>query len=207
MGHRVHKCCEWFNRNIHDCYNENNFSHLALWQVRNQQPQLQAYYTNTFTSLEALSTSSWYLDSGDTHHITPKVINLRQSFPYLGSNQLHISNGQGLMILSSNDSHLVANWRMFKLRNILYVQKLTSNNDVIIEFHYQFCLVKDPTTEEELFYGMVKDGLYHLYPSQLWPSMLVSKWASPNTWHIRVGNLHFHILQTIIAKNNLPITH
>lgn len=94
-----------------------------------------------YTSLEALSTSSWYPNSGATHHIRPEVTNLQQIFSYHGSDQLYIVNTQGLTILSFSDSHIFVNCEILKLQNILNVphikknllsiQKLTCGNDVI----------------------------------------------------------------------------
>lgn len=216
IGHRAHDCRERFNRNFHGWNPQSNSENSAPWQTGTHTHPPQAYYTTIYTPSEHLVNLSWYHDSGTTHHITSNIDNLQQSAPYNGPNQLYIGNGQGLNIASFRNSLLHTNHRMLKLHNILhvphikknllYVHRLTSNNDVVFEFHPPFCLIKDRKMRAALLRRMVKDGLYCLDSSA--PSQaMVGECATSTTWHNRLGHPHFRILQIIIAKYGLHVTH
>lgn len=47
-------------------------------------------------------------------------------------------------------------------KNSLSISQITKDNDVIVEFHSNCCLIKDKTTKDVLFQGGLKDGLYQL---------------------------------------------
>lgn len=103
-----------------------------------------------------------------------------------------------------------------KLNNILHVPTITKNllsihkfavdNNVFVEFHPYFCLVKDIQMQQTLMKGEHKDGLYPLNFFQNCSSFFGEK-ASPNTCHNRLGHLHFRTLQNILQKFELPLTH
>ena len=114
-------------------------------------------------------TKTWYTNSGASHHVTPNATNLQNRVTYTGQDQLYIGNGQGMKILSTGNSSLSSQHKSVKLNNILHVPAITKNllyvhqfaldNNVFIEFHAFFCLVKDNKTEQVLLKGTHKDGL------------------------------------------------
>lgn len=53
---------------------------------------------------------------------------------------------------------------------------------------------------------MIKDGLYCL-DSSIQPQAMVDERAPSITWHNHLGHFHFYILQTIIVKYGLTVTH
>lgn len=55
-------------------------------------------FTQEFQVPAGLDTHNWYPDSGASHHVTPKSNHFTQQAPYMGSNQVHMGNGQGLKI-------------------------------------------------------------------------------------------------------------
>uniref|UniRef100_A0A0A9H3Y0 GAG-pre-integrase domain-containing protein n=1 Tax=Arundo donax TaxID=35708 RepID=A0A0A9H3Y0_ARUDO len=87
----------------------------------------------------------------------------------------------------------------FNLKNILHVPKakknlisvhcLASDNDIFLEFHLNFFLIKDQDTKSTLVRGTCQRGLYPL------PSALHIKQAfgvnkpSFDRWHSRLGHL------------------
>ena len=75
-----------------------------------------------------------------------------------------------------------------------------------MEFHPKFCVVKKIQTHQPLMKGEHKDGLHLLHFLQNYSSYVGEK-ASPNTWHHRLGHPHFCVLQNILNKYGLPITH
>ena len=98
-------------------------------------------------------TNTWYPDSGASHHVTPNTDNLQNRVTYAGQDPLYIGNDQGMKILSTRNSVLSSQHKNFALNNILhvptttknllYVHQFTLDNNVFIEFHPFFCLVKD----------------------------------------------------------------
>ena len=47
-------------------------------------------------------------------------------------------------------------------KNLLSVYRLTNNNYVYVEFHADYCIIKEEGTGRPLLRGTVKDGLYLL---------------------------------------------
>lgn len=78
---------------------------------------------------------------------------------------------------------------------------------MFVEFHVDFCLVKDNKTRWILLQRIYKDELYHLRSSNLSPSTLIGEKVNPITWHNRLDHPHFQILQYIIKSFRLPTTH
>ncbi|GAU35295.1 hypothetical protein TSUD_54540 [Trifolium subterraneum] len=69
-------------------------AHLAL-------PQ----YYNPIPDMDTVSTSSWYPDSGASHHLTFNPNNLAYRMPYQGQDQVTMGNGQGVSIHSLGHSN------------------------------------------------------------------------------------------------------
>ena len=82
----------------------------------------------------------------------------------------------------------------------------THDNNVFIEFHPFFCLVKDNKTGHVMLKGTHKDGLYVLHSIHKHHAYLGEK-APTETWHNRLGHPHFRILQSIFKNFELPLTH
>lgn len=126
----------------------------------------------------------WYPDSGATHHVTSDLHHLAQSTSFSGSDQVHISNGQGLDItsigsstflspsnptvtLALNDLLLVPSIT----KNLVYVSKFAKDNRVYFEFHSTTCFVKCQDSNKVLLEGHLdSDGLYCFQPIQFLPS-------------------------------------
>lgn len=47
-------------------------------------------------------------------------------------------------------------------RNLMNIAKLTTDNNVVVEFNSNFCFVKDKDTRRVMLQGVLKDGLYQL---------------------------------------------
>ena len=87
---------------------------------------------------------------------------------YGGKDQVQVANGAGLSI--SHIGHSTIPGSSLRLRNILrlphihqhllYVYRLVLDNDVFVEFHHFFFLVKDTATKKILLHGRCHGGLY-----------------------------------------------
>ena len=94
-------------------------------------------------------------------------------------------------------------------KNLISVHHFTSQNNVFVEFHPLFFLVKDKITGAVLFKGACENGVYTL------PDLLVQ--ASPklvanvcertsiNGWHKRLGHPSQKIVHHLVKNFSLPI--
>lgn len=146
QGHRVINCYERFNKDFQQL---NYREFVNAQQARTNQPQ--ANFTNMGNTQGGSNT--WYPNSGSTHHVTNDLSNIQTPLVYTSSDQLCVGNGQGLHISSTGSSTFHSNSNSLKLNNILHVSSITKNlpsihkftvdNNVYVEFHPYFCLVKD----------------------------------------------------------------
>jgi hypothetical protein len=107
---------------------------------------------------------------------------------YTGPDAVHIGNGTGLSIAHTGSTILHTSTKPLKLEHVLHVptmtknlisvSKLISDNDVIIEFFSNSCLVKDQATSKVFLHGILNNGLYQLVPHQ--PSNLVFHTSLPS---------------------------
>ena len=63
--------------------------------------------------------------------------------------------------------------------NLLSASKLTSNNDVFVELHSSFCLIKDKTTRKVSSGGTFRDGLYYIETHKSTPMVYNGVWSLP----------------------------
>ena len=189
-------------------------SHQNAPTVQSPEPFPQAYNLNLNTSTVPHDHSSWYLDSGTTHHVTNDVHNLTDPTLYQGTDQLQIRNGSGLTIHSTGSSSLISRSHSLKLVNILHVPeirkkllsvyRLTNDNSVFVEFHATYCVVKDEETGGPLLRGTVKDGLYLLSQAHP-PKVNMGERTSLNRWHHRLGHPNMRILQNVVSIYGLLV--
>ena len=140
-----------------------------------------SYSTDPSNNMHALLTTpqtapdlNWYPDSGATHHLTADLANLNvKADKYHGLDQICIGNGLGLTVKHIGSTHLSTPTSSFLLHDVLHVphitknlisiQKFTTDTNTSIEFHPTHFFVKDCTTGKVLLHGLSNDGLY-LFP-------------------------------------------
>jgi hypothetical protein len=91
-------------------------------------------------------------------------------------------------------------------KNLISVHHFALDNNVFIEFHPYFFLIKDKKNEKGALHGPCKDGLYPLPPSSSKFRKLVF-----SAMKIPVDRLHSHlchpahdIIHRVVSTNNLP---
>ena len=91
-------------------------------------------------------------------------------------------------------------------KNLISVHKLAADNNVFLEFHPDFFLVKDQASKKTLLQGRCRRGLYPLPAVSLQSQKLACAAAKPSStiWHSRLGHPSFSIVHQVISKNNLP---
>lgn len=99
---------------------------------------------------------TWYSDSGSTHHMTPNASILDSLTPYVGSDQVVVSNGvalsiahMGRLVYKRNDCSLHLKYVLYILsltHNLLYVPKLCRDNNSSITFDDLSFVINDRQT-------------------------------------------------------------
>jgi len=116
--------------------------------------------------------TNWYVDSCATDNITGELEKLSVRDRYKGHDQVHTANGAGMQIRNIGSTTLHTPVRDLHLDNILHVpsadkslvsvHRLTTDNNVFLEFHPNFFLIKDQETKQVLLQGRCRGGLYPL---------------------------------------------
>lgn len=125
------------------------------------------------SSPEVIEDPSWYIDSGASSHITNDSGKLLDFQPYFGSEELLVGNGNGLKIkhigsvLLATYSHkpLLLNHVLHVphiTKNLLSVSQLLTDNNVLVEFVDNLCLIKARNSGILLLRGIAKEGLYQI---------------------------------------------
>ena len=112
----------------------------------------------------ATSTNNkWLLDFAASHNITSNLANLSIHSEYEGQAEVVLGDGTGLKIAHIGTTILSSSSRSLMLKetlhvplihkNLIFVHKFTHDNNVTIEFHHFFYLVKDRMTGAVLMRG------------------------------------------------------
>ena len=179
-------------------------------------PNMPAY----FTAPQNAADMNWYPDTGSTNHLTNDLQNLNLHVePYNGHDNILVDDGTGLRIFNIGSSTIPYRTSSFHLRNLLHplaiknnlisVSQFTLDNDVFIEFHASYFVVKDEATGTILLHGKTRDGLYP-FPStkQLSKSLqsFLCHHVPLEVWHYRLGHPSYCTVQQIRSKHNLPVS-
>ena len=208
FGHRAQECHERFNRNFYGWQNS------AINPQPNPQSSPHAYNVSIPPALGSSDHTMWYPDSGATHHVTNEHSMLIDPAAYQGNEHLQIGNGTGLYIQSTGSTLIPSRSAPLKLQNILHVPaikknllsvyRLTNDNYVYIEFHSDYCIIKEEGTGRPLLRGAVKDGLYLLNQDNKSPMAYAAEKVTSELWHQRLEHPHFKTLHRIISTFGLP---
>ncbi|KAJ4755031.1 hypothetical protein LUZ62_089436 [Rhynchospora pubera] len=179
-------------------------------------PQAHVAHTAAVSNSNA---TEWYIDSGATHHVTSDLNNLSSFVPYEGLDRLQIGDGKGMNILHignvclslGNTSvilHEVLHVPTFT-KNLLSLSRLLSDNNLRVEFHSCFCIVKDCLTSTTLLQATVTNGLYMLTAPTACvpvPHALLGERVNALTWHYRLGHPAMHTTSKLLSLFDLPCT-
>jgi hypothetical protein len=160
--------------------------------------------------------TNWYVDSGASDHITGELGKLTMREKYGARDQVHVTNGSGMHISNVGHATLLSPSRALHLKNILHVpnahkslasvHRISSDNNVFLEFHPEFFLIKDQTMKKVLHRGRCEGGLYPLGLSQASWSKQVFGVNKPSTsrWHSQLGHPAFPIVARVLRNHKLP---
>jgi hypothetical protein len=158
--------------------------------------------------------TNWYTDTGATDHITGELEKLAVREKYNGVDQIHTANGAGMPISHIGQSTIHTPARNLHLKDIMHVpstkknlvsvHRLAFDNNVFLEFHPDFFLIKDRDTRSTLLKGPCRKGLYPLPSSSTSKQVLGVNKVSVDRWHSRLGHPAIPTVERILRHNKLP---
>ena len=137
---------------------------------------------------------------------------------YTGTDQIHTASGQGMDIAHIGHSVLSTPSGSLHLNNILHAPSadqsllsaynLVCDNDIFIELHPEFFLVKDQATRRTILQNKSRWGLFPVTGWQSAPQCQVLAAIKPSTsrWHKLLGHPALPVVQKIIHDFNLPVS-
>lgn len=164
------------------------------------------------------TSSTWYADTGATHHVTNDLSNLSFHQPYTGHEQVIVGNGQGLAINhvgtsavapSTSGSNFILHNILHVLsisQNLLFVRQFTRDNSCLLIFSPFDFVIKDLHSGKVLYRGPIDGDLYpihHQVSSPSPPKALLSAVVSPLLWHRRIGHPSSYTLHHLLANEQL----
>ena len=182
--------------------------------------KLQSSPTANYTTSSAPSKDKWLLDSAASHNITSDLANLSIHSEYDGQDEVVLGDGTGLHVTHIGSTTVSSPSRPLNLKetlhvplihkNLIFVHKFTLDNNVVVEFHPFFYLVKDSKTGAVLMRGRCEDGVYPVElcsPSlQAHAITLDGTHTSLDCWHHRLGHPSSQTLSSLINSYHLPVS-
>jgi hypothetical protein len=130
-------------------------------------------------------------------HIAGELEKLSLREKYHGGEQIHAANDIGMDISHVGEAIIYTHNRNLKVKQLLHVPQATKNlvsvhrfavgNNVFLEYHPDFFLIKDRATMKLLLRGKCRKGLYPLPSSFARQVFRVSR-PSFHIWHSRFGH-------------------
>jgi len=150
--------------------------------------------------------------------MTTNLSNLMINFEYDGTDEVVMGDGSGLPVFHIGSLSLKSSNHVFHLCNTLCVPTIHKNhisvhhfikhNNVYIEFHPTYFLVKNRITGAILLKGECEDGVYpfpeHLPSTKTNIIAYVHKRTTPDGWHRRLGHPSSKLVHHIIHAFSLP---
>jgi len=153
--------------------------------------------TANYTSTSNATNNKWLMDSAVSHNITGDLNNLSIHSEYNGTDEVVLGNGLGLTISHIRSLTLKLKHKTFILKdtlcvsdiskNLIFVYHFTTQNNVFIEFHPSYFLVKDTNSGVILAKGACENGVYNFrntLAATLFPMVAnVHEKTSFDGWH------------------------
>ncbi|MDV3143336.1 MAG: DDE-type integrase/transposase/recombinase, partial [Sweet potato little leaf phytoplasma] len=243
-GHSALACYQRFNKEFSGPTSSQNRGDNNNRQNGQNIPSPNAFMANQncnsfIATPETVADSSWYADSGAANQVTADYNAIANPPEYEGKEAVIIGDGNKLHISYVGNSCLTDGNTKLNLENVLCVpdiaknlvsvSKLARDNHVYVEFHDNFCLVKDKGTGQVLLKGVLNDGLYKFHTAKA-ASVDVSRsanWSreklgvnnadkslfvlsnsvnvvSKGVWHRRLGHPSLKVFESLLKTCNLP---
>jgi hypothetical protein len=165
--------------------------------------------------------NKWLIDSAASHNITGDLQNLSIHSEYDGTDGVFLGDGTSLAVTHIGSLALPTPTKTFHLhdtlcvphihKNLISVHHFTKHNNVFLELHPFFFLVKDKTTGAILLRGAYENDVY-MFPNSLvaFPTpkkvAYVHERTSLDGWHKRLGHPSIKIVQHLVNQLFLPVS-
>lgn len=150
--------------------------------------------------------------------MTRDLSNLSIHSEYDGTDEVVIGDESGLPVSHVGSLSFTSSNRIFHLKdtlcvptikkNLISVHNFTKHNDVYLEFHPSYFLVKDRITGVTLLKGACEDGVYSLPEKLAMASKNITAYVHERTttdgWHKRLGHPSSKIVNHLIRAFSLP---
>ena len=176
--------------------------------------------TVNYASSSYANETKWLIDSAASHNITGDLTNLSIHSEYDGTDEVVLGDGTGLVVSHIGSLALHSPHKTFFLRdtlcvphihkNLISVHHFTKQNNVFVEFHPFYFLVKEQKTGAILLRGACENGVYVFPNSPIASSFKmvsnVHERTSIDGWHKRLGHPSIKIVQSLVNHFSLPLT-
>ena len=149
-GHTVHDCWYRFNKKFVPP-RDGGTRPFKTGQQKSASSAVPSYGVDT----------NWYFDSGSTDHITNDLDRITSRERYGGDEQIHAANGKGMSICHVGTSSFHTPHHDFSFnkvlhvpdstKNLIFVHQFTTDNDVYLEFHPSFSMLRTWTRRKLCF--------------------------------------------------------
>ncbi|KAJ3704768.1 hypothetical protein LUZ61_008473 [Rhynchospora tenuis] len=212
----VCQICELWGHTAVNCYHRFDIRYVGSTSTSTTPPPTN--HQAMIAEPTSTPTATWFLDSGATTHVTSDINNLSSAQPYNGADSVHIGNGMSLSISHKGCSSIGTSIRPIKLNNVLVVAAITKNllsisqlikdNQVVVEFSLNYCLIKDLETNKILLRGTLHNGLYKLDSSaKLHHQLFLVTQSTADVWHCRLAHCSSAIIDHLKKLNQISIKH
>ncbi|KAL2471126.1 Integrase [Abeliophyllum distichum] len=124
-------------------------------------------------TIDTMSDPAWLANTEASNDVTADIKYLNSEGQYSGKKKIMVGNGDKLNIScignskipTLTDKPLVLNKLLHVPEiktNLVSVSQLTADNCVFMEFHPDYCCVKDQSTRKPMLEGNLREGLYQL---------------------------------------------
>lgn len=184
-------------------------------------PQLQSNeFSANCAATSKTQDSKWLIDSAASHNITGDLVNLSIHSEYDGTDEVMLGDGTGLVVSHIGSLSLNSPHKTFYLRDTLYVSNIhknlismhhfTKQNNVFVEFHSFYFLVKDQTTGVILLRDACENAVY-MFPNSLVTSNStmvanVHERTSIDGWHKRLGHPSMKLVHRLVNLFSLQLS-
>ncbi|KAK9066849.1 hypothetical protein SSX86_014172 [Deinandra increscens subsp. villosa] len=158
---------------------------------------------------------TWYLDTGATNHMSHSAGKLSSYVLNSRLNSIVVGNGSQIPIHGTGHTTINTSFPLHLkdilvspslIKNLCSVRRLTTDNNISIEFDRFGFLVKDYRTQRPILRSNSSGPLYP-FPSQLQLATPPSTFAavSHDLWHSRLGHPGSSIIRILNSRNNICV--
>lgn len=183
---------------------------------------------------DVVADPDWYLDSGASSHVAKSDKEITDPSGDF-TNTIYVGNGSSLSVhcAGHSESRIPSSQYTLKLRDVLHVPGITKNllsipklcldNDILIAFYSNLCIIKDLPTDRVVYKGILRPNGLHCLPlrSSSSRSLILAATTSSkkscshvlescksvfSKWHNRLGHPAAPVVTKVLNNCKIPFT-